>query len=143
MILKRPVSQLSIRQCSTCRVHHPMHPMLVFKHIGARYHEARCVELVSAHWHQRTMQCCILSILYELLFSMPGRQSQTLQQYSTSKRTKPLQALAFKFAKFPCKFLLRKPSVRFALAVTVCISPMCQFHLRSFENHIHEPWYFM
>ena len=44
VILKRPVSQLSIRRCSTCRVHHPMHPMLVFKHVG----EARCVELISA-----------------------------------------------------------------------------------------------
>ena len=40
--------------------------------------------------YHRAAQRCILSILYEPLFSTPGWGSQTLEQYSTWGRTKPL-----------------------------------------------------
>ena len=110
MILKRAVSRLSIRRCTRVMLD----------------------VLLSWSRHHRPTRRCILSILYEPLFSTPGRGSQTHEQYSTWGWTKPTQALAFKVDEFTPKFLLRKQSVRFALAV---ISSMCRFHLRFVENH--------
>ena len=124
-ILKRAMSQLSIRRCSG--ICHPRSSSMLVMLDALLYWRKH-------HW---AVQHCILSILYEPLFLMPGQGSQKLEQYSTRGRTKPLKALALKVDEFTHRFLLRKPSVPFALAV---ISSMCRFHLRSFENHI--PRYF-
>ena len=105
MILKRAVSRLSIRRCTRVMLD----------------------VLLSWSRHHRPTRRCILSILYEPLFSTPGRGSQTHEQYSTWGWTKPIFT-----PKFTPKFLLRKQSVRFALAV---ISSMCRFHLKFVENH--------
>ena len=98
VILKRAMGWLSIGHYS--RVCQPMYScMLVMLDV-----------LLSRRRHNRLLQHCILSILYEPLFSTPGQESQTLQQYSTWGRTKPVWALAFKVDEFTCKFLLRKPT---------------------------------
>ena len=123
VVLKRAMimSRLLIRRCS--RLHHPRSSSKLVTLDVLLYRRRH-------HWAPRR---CILSILYEPLFSTPGRGSQTLEQYSTWGRTSFYNLFFFKVDEFTRKFLFRKPSVRFALAV---ISSMCRFHLRSFENRI-------
>ena len=72
------VSRLSIPRC--LRVRHAMSlNMLVTPDV-----------LLYRRRYHRAARCCILSILYEPLFSTSGRGSQVLEQYSTAGPTKPL-----------------------------------------------------
>ena len=65
----------------------------------------------------RAAQRCILSILYETLFSTPGWEFQTLEQYLPWGELSLYKLWLLKVDEFIRKFVLRKPSARFALAV--------------------------
>ena len=88
VILKRAVSRLLIRHCP--KVRHPRSSSMLVT-LDVLLYRPSTTEPRSA---------VSFRFLYEPLFSTPGRGSQTLEQYSTWGRTKPLWALAFKVDEF-------------------------------------------
>ena len=96
VILKRAMimSRLLIRRCS--RLHHPRSSSKLVTLDVLLYRRRH-------HWAPRR---CILSILYEPLFSTPGRGSQTLEQYSTWGRTSFYELCLLKLTNLPVSFFL-------------------------------------
>ena len=96
VILKRAMimSRLLIRRCS--RIHHPRSSSQLVT-LDVLLYPLR------HHWAPRR---CILSILYELLFSTPGRGFQTLEQYSTWGRTSLYKLCLLKSTNLPVSFFL-------------------------------------
>ena len=90
-------------------------PIQYFQHLSAH--------LAARRW--------IISILRELLFSIPFHGSQMEQQYSSCGWSNVVCTFALRDGDLTLKFRLRKPRVLFDLAVVL---PMWVFLLRSCET---------